>query len=122
MQALAIKREAHVVTQRFSKINMICSSMKPKLLIVGPRSHKHSKPLKNYIFLNVNVCAEIKQGSVCEKLLGVTRLISNESKTKKSYFVVVVVGVVIVEFCVVVVFLVVAVVVVPEQNFSNPVS
>ena len=77
-----IQHEADVVTKWFSRNEMVCSSEKTKLLIVGTHSNRYKKLLNDDISLNVNVCGEIKQETVSEKLLGV---IVNNTATFKHH-------------------------------------
>jgi hypothetical protein len=60
-----------MVTKWFNKNDMICSSDKTKLLIVGTRSNRLSKLSNQNLSLKVHVCGETKQETTSEKLLGV---------------------------------------------------
>ena len=83
-QTLQVKTQhlADIVTKWFSKNDMICSSEKTKLLIIGTHANRLSKLLKNNISLSVNVCGDVKQESVSEKLLGV---VVNNAATFKHH-------------------------------------
>ena len=66
-----VQNEANLVTSWFSKNDMICSSDKTKLLVIGTKANRQSKLTGPNITLGVNVCGEDKQESSSEKLLGV---------------------------------------------------
>ena len=77
-----IQDEANLVTNWFSKSDMICSSDKTKLLIVGTNSNRQSKPENENLSLKVNICGEEKQETTSEKLLGI---IVNNTATLKNH-------------------------------------
>ena len=66
-----IQVDADVVTGWFKKNDMICSSEKTKLLVIGTHANRQRKLFQNNQSLRVNVCDEIKVESGSEKLLGV---------------------------------------------------
>ena len=78
-----IQHEANVVTEWFSRNDMVCSSDKTKLLIIGTHSNRHHKLEIQNLTLKVNVCGEEKTESNSEKLLGV---IVNKYATFKNHF------------------------------------
>ena len=65
-----IQKEADTVTNWFTRNDMICSSEKTKLLIVGTNANRKSKLTDRDLTLKVNVCGEEKTESSLEKLLG----------------------------------------------------
>ena len=77
-----IQDEANLVTNWFSKSDMICSSDKTKLLIVGTNSNRQSKPENENLSLKVNICGEEKHETTSEKLLGI---IVNNTATFKNH-------------------------------------
>ena len=78
-----IQNEADIVTDWFSRNDMICSSEKKKLLIVGTNANRISKLINQDLTLKVNVCGEVKEETTSEKLLGI---IVNNSATFKNHF------------------------------------
>ena len=70
--------EANAVTNWFSKNDMICSSDKTKLLIIGTKKNRKTKLENHNLTLKVNICGEEKQESTSEKLLG---LVINNTAT-----------------------------------------
>ena len=78
-----VQNEANLVTNWFSRNNMICSSDKTKLLIVGTNANRTDKLSKRDLSLKVNVCGEEKKESTSEKLLGV---VVNNTATFKHNF------------------------------------
>ena len=78
-----IQHEANVVTEWFSRNDMVCSSDKTKLLIIGTHSKRHHKLEIPNLTLKVNVCGEEKTESNSEKLLSV---IVNKYATFKNHF------------------------------------
>ena len=77
-----IQEEANVVTKWFSKNDMICSSEKTKLLIIGTQANRRNKLENQNISIGVNICGEPKQETTSEKLLGV---IVNNTATFKHH-------------------------------------
>ena len=69
------QKEVDLVTDWFEKNNMICSSEKTKLLIIGTQANRRVKLTNNNLTLRINVCGEVKVESNSERLLGV--LINN---------------------------------------------
>ena len=69
------QKEVDLVTGWFEKNNMICSSEKTKLLIIGTQANRRVKLTNNNLTLRINVCGEVKVESNSERLLGV--LINN---------------------------------------------
>ena len=78
-----VQNEANLVTNWFSRNNMICSSDKTKLLIVGTNANRTDKLSKRDLSLKVNVCGEVKKETTSEKLLGV---VVNNTATFKHHF------------------------------------
>ena len=78
-----IQNEADIVTNWFSRNDMVCSSEKTKLLIVGTNANRISKLINQDLTLKVNVCGEVKEETTSEKLLGI---IVNNSATFKNHF------------------------------------
>ena len=66
-----IQNDGSLVTTWFEKNNMICSSDKTKLLIIGTQVNRIYKLDSQNIKLHINVCGELKIESESEKLLGV---------------------------------------------------
>ena len=77
-----IQDEANIVTGWFSKNDMICSSDKTKLLIIGTNANRKNKLEKKNLSLKVEICGEEKQETTSEKLLGV---IVNNTATFKHH-------------------------------------
>ena len=77
-----IQQEANIVTNWFNRNDMICSSDKTKLLVVGTQLNRHRKLIQNNLTLCVDVCGEKKSESVSEKLLGI---VVNNSATFKHH-------------------------------------
>ena len=77
-----IQNEADLVTNWFSKNDMVCSSDKTKLLIIGTHANRQSKLINQNLTLSVNVCGEAKKETESEKLLGV---IVNNTATFKHH-------------------------------------
>ena len=77
-----VQEEANTVTSWFSKNDMICSSDKTKLLIIGTAANRHSKLESENLALKVNICGEEKKETTSEKLLGV---IVNNTATFKHH-------------------------------------
>ena len=69
------QKEVDLVTDWFEKNNMICSSEKTKLLIIGTQANRRVKLTNNNLTLRIKVCGEVKVESNSERLLGV--LINN---------------------------------------------
>ena len=61
--------EANLVPNWLSKIDIICSSDKLKLLIVSTHSNRQSKLEHHILSLKVNICGEEKQETTSEKLI-----------------------------------------------------
>ena len=61
-----IQAEANLVTNWFSRNDMICSSEKTKLLIIGKSAGRQSKIENQQLELSVNVCGEQKFESSSE--------------------------------------------------------
>ena len=66
----------------FSKNDMICSSDKTKLLIIGTKKNRKTKLENHNLTLKVNICGEEKQESTSEKLLG---LVINNTATFRHH-------------------------------------
>ena len=66
-----IQAEADLVTGWFTRNEMICSSEKTKLLIIGTRAARLSKIESKNLQLGVSISGERKPESSSEKLLGV---------------------------------------------------
>ena len=66
-----VQNEADVVTNWFNKNDMICSSVKTKLLVIGTNANRQRKLINENILLKVDVCGESKQETKSEKLLGI---------------------------------------------------
>ena len=66
-----VQEEADMVTDWFSRNDMICSSEKTKLLIIGTASARRSKLQNQNLQLKVDICGEEKSESESEKLLGI---------------------------------------------------
>ena len=66
-----IQAEADLVTGWFTRNEMICSSEKTKLLIIGTRAARQSKTESKNLQLGVSISGERKSESSSEKLLGV---------------------------------------------------
>ena len=77
------QKEVDSVTDWFKKNNMICSSEKTKLLIIGTHANRRDKLLNNNLTLNIKVCGDIKTESKSEKLLGV---VINNAATFRDHF------------------------------------
>jgi hypothetical protein len=77
-----IQNEADLVTNWFSKNDMVCSSDKTKLLIIGTHANRQNKLINHNLTLSVNVCGEAKKETESEKLLGV---IVNNTATFKHH-------------------------------------
>ena len=77
-----VQLEADVVTNWFSRNDMICSSEKTKLLVLGTNANRRVKLRDHDIELKVNVCGEQKIESTSEKLLGI---IVNNTATFKHH-------------------------------------
>ena len=77
-----VQAEANLVTNWFSRNDMICSSEKTKLLIIGTSAGRQSKIENQHLELSVNVCGEQKFESSSEKLLGI---LVNNTATFKSH-------------------------------------
>ena len=56
-----IQNEADLVTNWFSKNDMVCSSGKTKLLIIGTHANRQSKLINHNLTLSVNVCGEARR-------------------------------------------------------------
>ena len=79
-----IQDEANCVTNWFSKNDMICSSEKTKLLVIGTAANLKSKIKNQNLALEVNVCGVEKAESSSEKLLGV--LVNNTATFKNHLY------------------------------------
>ena len=66
-----IQEEANLVINWFTENEMICSSEKTKLLIIGTGAARKSKLEDQNLSLSVNICGEAKSETSSEKLLGV---------------------------------------------------
>ena len=77
-----IQDEANLVTSWFSKSDMICSSDKTKLLIIGTNSNRQSKLENKNLSLKVSISGEEKSETTSEKLLGI---IVNNTATFKHH-------------------------------------
>ena len=77
-----VQDEANLVTRWFSKSDMICSSDKTKLLIIGTNLNRKSKLEKENLCLKVNICGEEKLETTSEKLLGI---VVNNTATFKHH-------------------------------------
>ena len=51
-----VQAEADKVINWFSRNDMVCSSDKTKLLIVGTRANRQTKLIENNLSLKVNIC------------------------------------------------------------------
>ena len=67
-----LQHEATSVSAWFKRNDMVVSSEKTKLLIVGTAANRASKLTSNNLSLSVSICGEIKQETKSEKLLGIT--------------------------------------------------
>ena len=76
------QNEADIVTRWFNANDMICSSDKTKLLVVGTQANRLQKLTQNNRSLSINVCGDVKDESVSERLLGV---IVNNTATFKNH-------------------------------------
>ena len=79
-----IQDEADCVTTWFSKNDMICSSEKTKLLVIGTAANRKSKLENDNLALKVNVCGVEKCESPSEKLLGV--LVNNTATFRNHLY------------------------------------
>ena len=77
-----LQSEANLVTNWFSCNDMVCSSDKTKLLVVGTSANRKIKLNDQDICLQVNVCGVNKSESTSEKLLGV---IVNNTATFRTH-------------------------------------
>ena len=77
-----LQEEANAVTNWFSKNDMICSSDKTKLLIIGTNMNRKIKLERRNLSLKVNICGEVKHESTSEKLLGI---VINNTATFKHH-------------------------------------
>ena len=66
-----IQNDGDTVVSWFEKNDMVCSSDKTKLLIIGTKRNRINKLENNNTKLNINICGEQKEESESEKLLGV---------------------------------------------------
>ena len=64
-----VQKEADTVIKWFTKNDMICSSDKTKLLIIGTNQNRKSKLENQNLSLEVHICRETKKASTSEKLL-----------------------------------------------------
>ena len=77
-----VQNEANLVTNWFSCNDMVCSSDKTKLLVIGTRANRKIKLNDPDINLHVNICGVNKNESTSEKLLGV---IVNNTATFRTH-------------------------------------
>ena len=66
-----VQNEADIVTNWFNKNDMVCSSDKTKLLVIGTNANRKNKLIDKNISLKVNVCGDTKLETTSEKLLGI---------------------------------------------------
>ena len=66
-----VQNEANYVTEWFGENDMICSSDKTKLLVIGTTMNRKIKLENDDIELDVTVCGDLKKETKSEKLLGV---------------------------------------------------
>ena len=79
-----VQHEADVVTNWFSRNDMICSSDKTKLLVIGTNANRQQKLTSINLKLKVNVCGDLKEESTSEKLLGI--LVNNTATFKHHLY------------------------------------
>ena len=65
-----LQEDANLITKWFDKNEMIVSSEKTKLLIIGTAAARRNKLENLDLGLDVNICGETKSESSLEKLLG----------------------------------------------------
>ena len=78
-----IERETLTVTNWFQKNDMVCSSEKTKLMVIGTASNRRKKITANNIKPEITVCNEKVVENESEKLLG---LIINNTMTWRHHF------------------------------------
>ena len=77
-----VQKEADTVVKWFTKNDMIVSSDKTKLLIIGTNQNRKSKLENQNLSLGIHICGETKKESTSEKLLGV---VINNTATFKHH-------------------------------------